>query len=94
MACSLVSVANEDERINSRFTEEAPKIDGILDDKVWQEAQSVTGFKTFAPDFEKDMDETFKMVQGLDSGPKKILVISDRKINAKKYKNFSLLVLT
>ena len=41
--------------MNSHFTAEAPEIDGILDDKVWQEAQSVTGFKTFAPDFEKDM---------------------------------------
>lgn len=50
-----MSVANEDEKINSRFTQEAPEIDGILDDKVWQEAQSVTGFKSFKPDYEKDM---------------------------------------
>lgn len=60
MAFSLVSMANEDERTNSHFTNEAPVIDGILDDMVWQEAQNVSGFKTFAPDYEKNM--AFKTV--------------------------------
>ena len=60
MAYSLASVATEGEKINSHFTDQAPVIDGILDDQVWQEAQSVTGFKTFAPDFEQDM--AFKTV--------------------------------
>jgi hypothetical protein len=52
---SLASIANEGEKMNSHFAEAAPEIDGILDDKVWQEAQRVTGFKSFAPDYEKDM---------------------------------------
>ncbi len=34
-----------------------PKIDGILDDEVWVHAPSVTGFKTWQPDFGKDMTE-------------------------------------
>ena len=37
--------------------ETPPVIDGILDDPVWQEAPSETGFKTYNPDYEKDMGE-------------------------------------
>ncbi|WP_420388553.1 DUF5916 domain-containing protein [Roseivirga sp.] len=33
----------------------APQIDGVLDDEVWQESPQVTGYKTFVPDFAKDM---------------------------------------
>ena len=43
------------EIIDSHFTDQPPEIDGILDDEIWQEAQSITGFKTFTPDFEKDL---------------------------------------
>jgi hypothetical protein len=34
-----------------------PVIDGKLDDPVWQQAPTVTGFKTFIPDFGKDMPD-------------------------------------
>ena len=34
-----------------------PVIDGKLDDVVWQQAPSVTGFKTFFPDYGKDMPD-------------------------------------
>ncbi len=34
-----------------------PVIDGILDDPVWAQAPSETGFKTWRPDFGKDMQE-------------------------------------
>jgi hypothetical protein len=34
-----------------------PTIDGILDDPVWSQAPSETGFKTWQPDFGKDMQE-------------------------------------
>ena len=34
-----------------------PVIDGDLSDAVWQQAPSVTGFKTWYPDFGKDMPE-------------------------------------
>ena len=32
-----------------------PVIDGVLDDEVWRAAPSETGFKTWSPDFGKDM---------------------------------------
>ncbi len=34
-----------------------PLIDGRLDDPVWREAPSVSDFKTFIPDFGKDISE-------------------------------------
>ncbi|MBN2345532.1 MAG: carbohydrate binding family 9 domain-containing protein [Candidatus Aminicenantes bacterium] len=34
-----------------------PRIDGVLDDAVWNEAREVSGFKTFIPDFAKDLSE-------------------------------------
>jgi len=38
-------------------TDTPPIIDGILDDQVWQKAPHVTGFKTYHPDFGKEMVE-------------------------------------
>jgi hypothetical protein len=38
-------------------TEIPPKIDGYLDDPVWKEAPSITGLKTWLPDFGHDMAE-------------------------------------
>ncbi|OGD18492.1 MAG: hypothetical protein A2W03_05070 [Candidatus Aminicenantes bacterium RBG_16_63_16] len=41
-------------------TTQPPVIDGRLDDAVWAAAPSVTGFKTFIPDFGRDIsEETF-----------------------------------
>ncbi len=37
--------------------ESPPVIDGVLDDAVWQSAPSVTGFKTWRPDYDKDASE-------------------------------------
>ncbi|MFC2119209.1 carbohydrate binding family 9 domain-containing protein [Bacteroidota bacterium] len=34
-----------------------PKIDGILDEEIWQQSEGLTGFKTFMPDFGKDPEE-------------------------------------
>ena len=34
-----------------------PRIDGMLDDAAWQEAQPIGAFKTFIPDFGKDASE-------------------------------------
>ncbi|TDJ07365.1 MAG: hypothetical protein E2O68_03675 [Deltaproteobacteria bacterium] len=42
------------------------------------------------PDFDRDMDETIKMVSKLNSSSKKILVISERKFNFKSFRNFHL----
>ncbi len=38
-------------------TETPPVIDGVLDDPVWAQAPSETGFQTWRPDFGKDMHE-------------------------------------
>lgn len=32
-----------------------PEIDGVLDDDIWQKSPQVTGYKTFVPDFAKEM---------------------------------------
>jgi hypothetical protein len=44
-----------------------PAIDGRLDDPVWAEAPSVTGFKTFAPDFGRDVSEETRAYYAYDS---------------------------
>ena len=38
-------------------TDVPPIIDGNLNDQLWKDALSVSGFKTFAPDFGKDGTE-------------------------------------
>jgi transcriptional regulator with XRE-family HTH domain len=53
---SAEATSPSDNRISSTYADEAPKIDGILDDAIWSKAQSVTNFKTFVPDFSKDME--------------------------------------
>lgn len=42
-------------QVTSQFADEAPVIDGVLDEAIWQKSPSVTGFKTFVPDFAKEM---------------------------------------
>ncbi len=46
--------------------ESAPTIDGILDESFWQEAPMVTGFKTFVPDYEKDMGHKTEVYMAYD----------------------------
>jgi len=43
-----------------------PVIDGKLDDAVWQQAPFVTGFKTFSPDFGRDMSEPTRAFYAYD----------------------------
>ena len=49
--------ANSPEPLLPMLTDRPPTIDGILDDEVWVHAPSVTGFKTWQPDFGKDMTQ-------------------------------------
>ncbi len=42
------------------------QIDGRLDEPVWQEAPYVTGFKTFNPDYGKDMAQVTKVFMAYD----------------------------
>lgn len=48
------------------YTATPPKIDGILDDAVWKNSLSVTGFKTFIPDFGKDLSEDTRVYLAYD----------------------------
>ena len=43
--------------LNPLRTDTPPVIDGVLDDPVWAQAPSETGFKTWRPDFGKDMHD-------------------------------------
>jgi hypothetical protein len=48
-------------------SEVPPEIDGLLDDPIWAEAPSVTGFKTFAPDFGRNVSEETRAYYAYDS---------------------------
>ncbi len=48
-------------------TDKPPVIDGLLDDPVWAEAPSVTSFKTFIPDFGRDLSEATLAYYAYDS---------------------------
>ena len=39
----------------SHYTETPPVLDGVLDDEVWQNSLTFSGYKTFVPDFSQDM---------------------------------------
>ncbi len=47
-------------------TENPPVIDGKLDDTVWQKAPQVSGFKTWVPDYGKDMTEKTEVYYAYD----------------------------
>lgn len=44
-----------------------PLIDGVLDDAAWQEAQEISGFKTFIPDFSRDQSERTSAYMAYDA---------------------------
>jgi hypothetical protein len=64
--------------------ETAPVIDGDLSEEIWQRAPKVSGFKTYSPDFDRDMAEKTEVYyaydrenlyfafQSFDSQPEKI----------------------
>ncbi|MFH1195157.1 MAG: DUF5916 domain-containing protein [bacterium] len=45
------------ESLQPKKTDAPPVIDGILNDPIWKDAISVTNFKTYIPDFEKNASE-------------------------------------
>ncbi len=53
---TIQSFASKQE-VNAVKTNQAPLIDGNLDDEIWNTANRFTGFVTFIPDFEKPMPE-------------------------------------
>ena len=55
LVCLLFLALPGKAQVKSMLAETEPVLDGVLDDAVWQKAPSLTGFKTFVPDFSKDM---------------------------------------
>jgi len=54
----IFTFAGEDlETLIPHKTDIPPVLDGILDDPVWQKSPNETGFKTYHPDYGKDMPE-------------------------------------
>ena len=67
VACSLsVAAAVEPEPLLPVRVVKPPVIDGILNDEAWAGAPFVTGFKTWLPDFGKDMTERTKAYYAYD----------------------------
>jgi hypothetical protein len=64
---SLISPLFSTELLQPLRTDSPPVIDGKLDDLVWQEAPSVSDFKTWLPDYEKDMSEKTIVYMAYDS---------------------------
>lgn len=54
---ALSSMGQVGEALRPVKTDNPPDIDGVLDDEAWTTATSVTGFKTFSPDFGLDMSQ-------------------------------------
>jgi hypothetical protein len=48
-------------------TDTPPKIDGVLDDDVWKQAPSQTGFKTWMPDYDHALSEKTIVYYAYDS---------------------------
>ena len=65
--CILQNVSLAFEPLKPIKTQAPPVIDGILDDQVWKEAPSVTGFKTFSPDFGKELSDKTITYMAYDS---------------------------
>ena len=63
LICAILSIAlsaaaqDKPQPLIPFKTDTPPVIDGILDDPVWQKAPHITGFKTYHPDFGKEMVE-------------------------------------
>ncbi len=53
----FVPIVFSSNTLRPQRTETPPVIDGSLDDPIWKSAPSVTGFKTYHPDFGIDMPE-------------------------------------
>jgi len=60
ISLTFISLFPQSDPLKPLKTDAPPRIDGLLDDRIWNEAPSVTGFKSFIPDFGNDLD--FKTV--------------------------------
>ncbi len=61
------AAANALSPLRPHKTDAPPVIDGVLDDPVWTQAPSETGFKTWNPDYGKDMQQKTVVYYAYDS---------------------------
>lgn len=59
---STVVISQEKKTLNITKTAEAPKIDGVLDDVVWQVAEKAKGFIQYRPEMGIKEDDQFRTV--------------------------------
>ena len=52
--------------LNPLKTSYPPRLDGVLDDTVWQQAPSVTGFSSWYPDFKNSMSQKTRVWYAYD----------------------------
>lgn len=53
--CTLLLATSANAQVKSVQAGVPPEIDGVLDDEVWKKSAQLTGFKSFVPDFGKDI---------------------------------------
>ena len=66
ISISSISAQSNEEILYPHKTDVPPVIDGLLDDQVWQDAPSETGFKTYSPDYGIDMVENTRVWYAYD----------------------------
>jgi len=67
IVCISISLASAQEPFKPLRTDTPPAIDGRLDDAVWQAAPMVANFKTYRPDWSKDLSEKTEVLMAYDS---------------------------
>ena len=68
ICCALFSgVLNGAEMLKPMRVQNAQRIDGVLDDPAWKEGRELSGFRTFIPDFRKDLSEQTSVVMVYDA---------------------------
>ncbi len=63
----MLAFGNDDILRPSEITSTPPVLDGKLDDEVWKNATTVSGFKTFRPDFGMDMEYETEVYMAYDA---------------------------
>jgi uncharacterized protein DUF5916/cellulose/xylan binding protein with CBM9 domain len=54
-ALLLVIASQANAQVKSTYAETPPVIDGVLDEAMWKQSKIATDYKTFVPDYSKDM---------------------------------------
>ncbi len=66
LLASAQGLGKSQEPFRPTRTQTAPRIDGRLDEKLWSEASMVTGFKTYNPDYGRDLPGQTRVLLAYD----------------------------